>query len=72
MMPSLPPLGYWVMISSLKYPFSQLLGVELYPCVGNEFQPQCTGSCPVNKPHVIAARTVSHEFLGGRVILRLE
>ena len=37
--------------------------------MGNEFWPQCTGSCPVDKPCVIAARMVSCEFLGGQVIL---
>ena len=56
-------LDYWVVVSSLKYLFSQLLGLELLPCVGYESRPQCTGSCPVNKPHVIAARPVSRSLV---------
>ena len=40
--------------------------------MGNEFRPQCTGSCPVNKPHMTPARTFSREFLGASVTPKLE
>ena len=70
MMPSLPLwiTGLWFL--PLKTPSPSYSGSNSSPAWVMSLGPSAL--VPVNKPHVIAARTVSRELLGGRVIPRLE
>ena len=60
------PLDYRAVVPSFKNPFSWLLRVKLFPCVGYESRPQCTGFRLIStiKPRVIAAKMDSPELLG--------
>ena len=63
------PLDYWAVVSSLKNPSPSYSGSNSSPEWIMSLSSSALFPLSSIKPHVIAARTVSQELLGGGVLL---